>query len=95
MYTRSWQIIRDDNRKTFEVLGQESNTDHFLNQVHGMQKLRMTVTAVILPVTNKFSSKAGIRQTGYRVETGLYARLVKEYQSRLKGDDVQFDEVDN
>lgn len=86
MYTRSWQIIRDDAKKTFEVLGQVSNTDHFMNLVHGMQKLGMTVTAVLLPVTNQFSSKDGIKQTGYRVEQGLYARLMKEYQIKIRGD---------
>lgn len=86
MYTRSWQIIRDDAKKTFEVLGQESNTDHFMNLVHGMQKLGMTVTAVLLPVTNQFSSKDGIKQAGYRVEQGLYARLMKEYQIKIRGD---------
>jgi len=91
MYTLSWQIIRDDAKKTFEVQGQESNTDHFLNQVHGMQKLGMTVTAVLLPVTNQFASKDGIKQTGYRVERGLYARLMKEYQTRMRGDAFEFE----
>lgn len=92
MYTRSWQIIRDDTKKTFEVQGQETNTDHFMNLVHGMQKLGMTVTAVLLPVTNQFSSKEGIKQTGYRVEQGLYTRLMKEYQTRMRGSAFDFEE---
>jgi hypothetical protein len=86
MYTRSWQIIRDDTKKTFEVLGQESNTDHFLNQVHGMQRQGMNVSAVILPVTNRHASKDAIQFTGYRIDDGLYARLTKEYQDKMRGD---------
>lgn len=88
MYSRSWQIIRDDTKKTFEVQGQESNTDHFLNLVHGMQKLGMTVTAVVLPVTNRHASKESIQFTGYRRDDGLYQRLVQEYQQKMRGDSI-------
>ncbi len=86
MYSRSWLVIRDDSAKTFEVCGQESNTDHFTNLVHGMQKQGMTVTAVLLPVTNKFASKQAIQQTGYRPEEGLYDRLMKDFQQKVRGD---------
>ncbi len=85
MYSRSWQIIRDDGKKTFEVQGQESNNDHFLNLVHGMQKAGMTVTAVTLPVTNQYASKEAIRVAGYKVETGLFDRLVSDYRRRISG----------
>jgi hypothetical protein len=88
MYSRSWQIIRDDTKKTFEVQGQESNTDHFLNLVHGMQKLGMTVTAVVLPVTNRHASKESIQFTGYRRDDGLYQRLMQEYQQKMRGDSI-------
>ncbi len=83
MYTRSWQIIRDDSKRTFEVLGQESNNDHFSNLVHGMQKLGMQVTAMFLPVTNQFASKEAIKYTGYVTEVGLYDRLMKDYRARI------------
>ena len=86
MYSRSGQIIRDDAKKTFEVQGQEEITDHFMNLVHGMQKTGMTVTAVILPVTNQYASKEAIAQSGYRREVGLYARLMKEYQGKMTGE---------
>ncbi len=86
MYSRSWQIIRDDTKKTFDVQGQESNTDHFLNLVHGMQKAGMAVTAMILPVTNRHASKESITVTGYKRQEGLYDRLVKEYQQKMRGD---------
>jgi hypothetical protein len=86
MYTMSWKIIRDDAKRTFEVQGQESNIDHFMNLVHGMQKTGMTVTAVILPVTNRQASKEAITQIGYSREEGLYDRLMKEYRSRMSED---------
>lgn len=92
MYSRSWQIIRDDSSKTFEVQGQESNTDHFLNLVHGMQKQGMTVTAVVLPVTNQYASKEAIAVAGYRRETGLYDRLMKDYRGRISEDFGQWEE---
>ncbi len=83
MYTRSWQIIRDDRKKTFEVLGQETNSDHFSNLVHGMQKLGMQVTPMLLPVTNQYASKDAIRYSGYTPEVGLYDRLMKDYRARI------------
>lgn len=92
MYSRSWQIIRDDTKKTFEVLGQESNTDHFLNLVHGMQKLGMTVSAVVLPVTNRHASKESIQLTGCNREEGLYDRVMKDYRQRMQGDMMNWEE---
>lgn len=86
MYSRSWQIIRDDSKKTFEVQGQESNTDHFMNLVHGMQKTGMTVSGVLLPVTNRHASKEAIVLSGCTREEGLYNRLMKEYQQKMRGD---------
>jgi hypothetical protein len=92
MYTRSWQIIRDDSKRTFEVLGQESNSDHFNNLVHGMQKLGMQVTAMLLPVTNQYASKDAIKYTGYVTEVGLYDRLMKDYRSRITEGSGAWDE---
>jgi hypothetical protein len=92
MYTRSWQIIRDDTQKTFEVQGQESNTNHFLNLVHGMQRLGMTVSAVVLPVTNRHASEESIQFTGYRRVKGLYEQLTKDYQHKMRGDGGMWDE---
>ncbi len=80
MYSKCWQIIRDDSKKTFEVVGQETNTNHFENSVHGMQRAGMTVTGMTPPVTNKNSSRDLIKITGYRKEDGLHERLLKEYR---------------
>jgi hypothetical protein len=79
MITKFWQIIRDDSRKTFEVCGQEMNTNYFCNLVHGMQRARMNVSQMTPPVTNKTSSKDLVKIIGYQKEEGLYQRLEKEY----------------
>lgn len=78
MYSKNWQIIKDDSKRTFEVCGQATNTNPFTNEVYSMQRARMNVTAVTPPVTNKTSSKDLIRITGYAREEGLYDRLLNE-----------------
>lgn len=89
MYSTCWQIIRDDLKKTFEVCGQDSNTNHFTNAVHGMQKAGMNVSYLTTPVSGKHSSKSVIKVDGYTKEDGLQARLLKEYAliSRKEFDD--------
>ncbi len=79
MYSKCWLIIKDDNKRTFEVIGKASNDNSFSNRTHGMQKDGMNVTSVILPVTNKNSTKQGITFTNYTLEEGLYERLLKEH----------------
>lgn len=85
MYTNSWEIIRDDSKRTFEICGQSDNNNHFSNTTHGMQKVGMTVSAVILPVSNKSASKEQIKIIGYTREEGLYDRLLKEYRNISMG----------
>jgi hypothetical protein len=80
MYSKYWQVIRDDSRRTFEVCGQEENTNYFTNGIHGMQKAGMTVTGMTPPVGGKYSNKDSIKITGYTREQGLYERLLKEYK---------------
>jgi hypothetical protein len=80
MHTKLWQIIKDDSRRTFEVCGQEANTNHFTNKIIAMQRAGMNVTCVTLPVGMKSSHKANIKFTGYTQEDGLYDRLLKEFQ---------------
>ena len=80
MYSKFCQVIKDDSRKTFEVCGQESNTNYFTNLIHGMQRAGMNVSYVTPPVTNKTSSKSLVAVFGYKQEDGLQDRLVKEYQ---------------
>jgi hypothetical protein len=79
MYSKNWQVIKDDSKRTFEVCGQESNTNSFTNKTHAMQKAGMNVSCITPPVTNKASSKDMIKITGYTKEDGLYKRLLKEH----------------
>jgi hypothetical protein len=75
-----WQIIKDDTKRTFEVCGQERNTNPFTNKTYAMQKAGMNVTGIILPVGGKNSSKDLIKLTGYTREDGLYEKLLKNYR---------------
>jgi hypothetical protein len=80
MYSKFWQVIKDDSRRTFEVCGQETNTNYFTNLIHGMQRAGMNVSYVMPPVTNKTSSKSLVAVSGYKKEEGLQDRLLKEYR---------------
>jgi hypothetical protein len=84
MDIKCWQVIRDDARKTFEVCGVESNTNHFTNSVHGMQRAGMNVSGMTPPVTNKFAHKGAISIPGYKYEEGLQKRLMAEYMERTR-----------
>jgi hypothetical protein len=79
MYSKNWQVIKDDVKRTFEVCGQETSTNSFTNKVHAMQKAGMNVSCITPPVTNKTSSKDLIKVTGYTKEDGLYQRLLKQH----------------
>jgi hypothetical protein len=92
MYTKSWMVIRDDAKKTFEVCGLTDNTNHFENSVHGMQKAGMNVSCMILPVTTKTASKETIKVVGYRAEQGLHARIMKAYAEKTRHDFEQWEE---
>ncbi|MFN8314472.1 MAG: hypothetical protein U0289_16830 [Cyclobacteriaceae bacterium] len=93
MYTKCWQIIRDDRKKTCEVVGPETNLNHFTNMVHGMQKLGMSVSCLTPPVSNKTSSKDRVQVQGYTREEGLFDRLVKEYRQKTSKDFDGFDDL--
>jgi hypothetical protein len=80
MYTRSWQVIKDDTKRTFEVCGQSDNTNAFTNEVYAMQREGMNVSGVTPPVSNKESSKDLVKMTGYTKEEGLYERLKNQFK---------------
>jgi hypothetical protein len=80
MYSRSWQVIKDDAKRTFEVCGQTTNTNAFTNEAYAMQRAGMNVSCATPPVTNKESSKDLVRINGYTKEEGLYNRLQLQYK---------------
>lgn len=93
MYTKSWHVIKDDTKKTFEVCGQSSNDNGFINRVIAMQRAGMNVSWVTPPVTNKTSSRDLITFIGYMKEEGLFDRLFKEMNERNRSTfDIENDE---
>lgn len=82
-----WQVIRDDSKRTFEVIGKTTNDNAFTNRTHAMQKTGMNVSCMTPPVTNKTSSKDAIKIVGYTKEEGLNERLIKEYSEILRSID--------
>lgn len=79
MYTKNWHIIRDDSKRTFEVVTVSMSENAFTNKTHAMQRDGMNVSFVLLPVSNKNASKAAVKITGYGQEDGLYERLLKQH----------------
>jgi hypothetical protein len=80
MYSKFWQIIKDDSKRTFEVCGQATSENSFANRTYAMQRAGMNISCFMPPVTNKTSSKDLIKIIGYTKEDGLYERLLKEHQ---------------
>lgn len=80
MYSKAWQVIKDDTKRTFEVLGQSTNTNAFTNEVYAMQRAGMNVSCITPQVTNKESSKELVKVMNYVKEQGLYNRLQLQYK---------------
>jgi hypothetical protein len=93
MYSRNWQVIKDDSKKTFEVCGHEANTNSFTNSVYSMQRSGMNVSCITPPVSNTTSSKDLIKITGYTKEDGLLERLKKQHREIVMGsvDEYEYD----
>ena len=87
MHAKYWQIIKDDNKRTYEVCGQITNDNAFFNKVYAMQKAGMNVSGSTPPVTNKTSSKSFIKIAGYQNEDGLLDRLSAEYSKIIRSID--------
>lgn len=84
MNFKQWLIIKDDNKRTFEVVSQAMSDNAFYNKVIAMQREGMNVTSVIIPVSNRNASKDHISFTGYHKEEGLYDRLLKQHQQLIQ-----------
>ncbi len=80
MYSKTWLVIKDDAKRTFEVCGASTNTNAFTNETYAMQRVGMNVSCVTPPVTNKESSKDLVKVNGYTKEEGLYNRLQLQYK---------------
>jgi hypothetical protein len=80
MFTKCWLILKDDSKMTFEICGQETNTNSFTNRTYAMQKAGMQISCVTPPVTNHTSSKEKIKLVGYKPEEGLEKRLIAQHR---------------
>ena len=85
MYSKYWQIIKDDSKMTFEICGQSENCNLFTNNTHGMQRAGMNVSCSTPPVSNKNPSKDAVKIFGYTKEHGLYERLLKQHRDLTMG----------
>lgn len=90
MYSKYWQVIKDDTKHTFEVCGQVANENSFTNKTYAMQKAGMNVSCSTPPVTNKNSSKDTIKVIGYTKEEGLQERLSKQFMEITMGYNDEF-----
>jgi hypothetical protein len=80
MFSKYWQVIRDDDKRTFEVCGKASDTNSFTNNTHRMQKAGMNVTCDTPPVSTKIFNKDMVKVVGYTKEDGLYERLMNKFR---------------
>lgn len=85
-------VIKDDSKRTFEVCGQASSDNAFTNKVYGMQRAGMNISYVILPVTNRTSSKELISIQGYKKEDGLWERCQQEHRANVRKDVGEWNE---
>jgi hypothetical protein len=93
MFTKSWLVIKDDQARTFEVVTADISENAFSNKVIAMQRERMTVTSILLPLSNRHASKDHISFTGYTREEGLWARLLKQHQQLIQQNLGEWDEL--
>jgi hypothetical protein len=80
MYTKTWLVIKDDSKRTFEVCGNITNTNAFTNEVYAMQRAGMNVSCMTPPVSNRESSRDLVKVINYEKEEGLYIRLQQQYK---------------
>ncbi len=93
MIFKQWLIIKDDNKRTFEVVSQAVSENAFSNKVIAMQREGMNVTSVMQPVTNKSASKESIKFIGYTREEGLYERLCNQHRDILMKHEGHWDDL--
>jgi len=84
MTHKLWLIIKDDSKRTFEVIGQAGNENSLVNKTYAMQRVGMNVSCVTPPITSNNASKGLVKITGYLAESGLYDRLQKQYSELLR-----------
>ena len=78
-----WEVIKDDDEQTFEVLGLSSDDTRINKLTCEMQHLGMHVRCETIPCDTPRSQIPGeYAQIDYRPEDGLYRRLHSEFERR-------------
>ncbi|MDB6168989.1 MAG: hypothetical protein JWM88_1853 [Verrucomicrobia bacterium] len=81
-----WNVVKDDDRKTFEVLGLTKDDTPLINETCEMQELGMHVRSESLESHVRESDiPASYIDIGYRLEPGLMQRLRSEANRRKSG----------
>jgi hypothetical protein len=93
MYTKNWHIIRDDSKRTFEVVVNDMSENAFTNKAHAMQRDGMNISFVLLPVSNKHASKNAVNLSGYIKEDGLYERLLNQHREIVRRNADDWSEI--
>ncbi len=78
-----WQIIKDDSKRTFDIIGKAHDDTLLTNNVCEMIKSGMSVQCTTPPYTGN-ESEDDLAIPGYKKEPGLYQRLVREYETKTR-----------
>ncbi len=71
-----WEIVKDDEAKTFEVLGKSFDDTPLINLTCEMQKVGMPVRSETIELTTaRHEIPVGYKHIGYKEESGLMHRL--------------------
>jgi hypothetical protein len=78
---RFWEIIIDDDKLTFEITGSSGDVTLLTNNAAEMQSIGMHVRCQTPDIS---VSKNSLTIDGYKIEEGLYTRLLFQYGQQAK-----------
>ncbi len=76
-----WEVIYDDNKRTFEVIGSSNDDTLLTNNVSEMQRAGIKARCSTPDIS---ISKDEIKVSGYTFEDNLYSRLLNDYELLTK-----------
>lgn len=77
---RFWEVIYDGDAQTMEVIGTSTNDTLLTNNVAAMQKAEMNVRCNTPGIETR---EEDIILPHYKIEKGLYRRLIHEYGIKI------------
>ena len=80
-----WEIVKDDEAKTFEVLGKSFDDTPLIDLTCEMQDVGMPVRSEALELTTaRHEIPGGYDHIGYKEEPGLMHRLKNELEEKKR-----------